>query len=199
MPTLFQLLSAFCGENNDPIPSKKQRCYIGREVLKKWRSEYYEENFSYTWSEEPTGRYQVIEYPPSFAPTIKEIIKEFFTRQSHRKMQLSSRGNNLFSKNQKRPGGWGGGSQHPRRSLHSPFPKACARVSIALVIPVSRLLIGMGQGAERLYQPIGNPILTLCSPSFDPQQTLTRGCSEGSDKNTLLSLPKVRRRIYIKK
>lgn len=73
--TLYDQLTAYCSENNIPIPPKEERGVIGRLVGKEFKIFFPDVNLPKTQASEITW---VKSYPESFSENMKAIIKHFF-------------------------------------------------------------------------------------------------------------------------
>lgn len=154
MPTIFESLTQYCQDNRQKMPGRSPRCFIGREVLKKWHIGQYDENFVYTWSEEPTGRYQVISYPAFFVPTIIDIIDQFFIAQRE-KLEKARTGCYVV---QRRP------FRYPYRRDQLPLAKGFGRDSKALSNPSITLSYPLNKGFEGVAQALSRTYGTLWHP-----------------------------------
>lgn len=73
--TLYDLLTAYCSENNIPIPPKEERGIIGRLVGREFKTFFPDVNLPKTQASEITW---VKSYPDSFSDNMKDVIKYFF-------------------------------------------------------------------------------------------------------------------------
>jgi hypothetical protein len=73
--TLYDLLTAYCSENNIPIPPKEERGIIGRLVGREFKTFFPDVNLPKVQGAEIVW---VKSYPESFSDNMKDVIKHFF-------------------------------------------------------------------------------------------------------------------------